>query len=358
MILTKEVEIKISSSNMKYFSSLGYENIHFGGRITVLVEHLKPCSTTLVLVKCDVCGEEKVLPYGVYLKNISNYNFFSCKKCSRIKTEKTFLIKFGKKNYMQTKDFREKSEQTNLKKYGNKCPFKSEIIKNKIIQTNKKKYGCENPFENNDIKKKIKNTLLEKYKCENPSQNEEIKSKIKTTNVRKYGCVSPLQNEKVKEKIKKTVLNKYGVEHSSKNEKVKKKGRNTNLKKYGTNSPMQNFEVFKKCQKTSLKIKIHEQTGLNYQGTYEKHFLDFCFENNITIKKGKSIKYSFNKKTKIYFSDFYYEKNNLIVEIKSHYYYKKHLKKNLAKRKACIEQGYNFIFIIDKNYSGFKKLLI
>ena len=54
----------------------------------------------------------------------------------------------------------------------------------------------------------------------------------------------------------------------------------------------------------------------------------------------------------MYFPDFYYKEKNLIIEIKSTYYYNKYLNKNLAKQEACISQGYNFIFIIDNDYQS------
>ena len=44
------------------------------------------------------------------------------------------------------------------------------------------------------------------------------------------------------------------------------------------------------------------------------------------------------------------------MEIKSSYWYEKDLDKNLDKQKSCLEQGYNFIFIINKNYEEFEKL--
>ncbi len=106
-----------------------------------------------------------------------------------------------------------------------------------------------------------------------------------------------------------------------------------------------------------MKIKIHKDTGLRYQGTYEKHFLDFCFENKIPVKKAKTIRYYFDSKRRVYYPDYYLENKNLIIEIKSTYTYKKHLEKNIAKKNSCIEQGFNFIFIIDKNYKDFKSLI-
>lgn len=95
--------------------------------------------------------------------------------------------------------------------------------------------------------------------------------------------------------------------------------------------------------------------NLHYQGTYELDFLTKYY--NQDLKNGPTIRFNFENENKIYFSDFYYEPLNLIIEIKSEYYYNKYLSKNLAKQKACLEQGYDFIFVINKDYSEFDKKL-
>ena len=157
--------------------------------------------------------------------------------------------------------------------------------------------------------------------------------------------------------MKKINLETHGVEHTFQRKDVKEKTKQTIIKKYGVENASQNENIFHKQQVSSCLLKLHEQTGLYYRGTYEKHFLDFCLENNIPVTKGKTIKYLFEGKIKTYFSDFYLEEKNLIIEIKSDYTYKKDLDKNLAKEKSCIEQEYNFLFIINKKYEGFKNVL-
>lgn len=84
-------------------------------------------------------------------------------------------------------------------------------------------------------------------------------------------------------------------------------------------------------------------------------FLEFCDNNNILnkISKIKSIKYEYENKLKYYHPDFFIEELNLIIEIKSDYYYELYLEKNICKKKYCIEQGYDFIFIINKDYIEF-----
>ena len=64
-------------------------------------------------------------------------------------------------------------------------------------------------------------------------------------------------------------------------------------------------------------------------------------------------KYLWNSKNKVYHSDFFIPSKNLIVEIKSSYYYEKYSEINEAKRKETLKIGYNHIFIIDKDYTQF-----
>lgn len=173
----------------------------------------------------------------------------------------------------------------------------------------------------------------------------------------KHGVKNSFQRKEVKKKIRLNNKKKFGVYNFVETEEFKKKSKTTCFKNYGVNNPSQNEEIYIKQQIKGFQLKIHESTGLYYRGTYEKHFLDFCFENNISIKQGKTIKYKFNKLQKIYFSDFYLDKNNLIIEIKSTYTYKKYLKKNLAKKRYTLKQGFNFIFIIDKKYDKFIQLV-
>lgn len=71
---------------------------------------------------------------------------------------------------------------------------------------------------------------------------------------------------------------------------------------------------------------------------------------NINDKIGL-IKYEFNGKFHTYYPDFYIISTNTIVEVKSDWTYEKWKEKNIAKKKACLEKGFNFIFAFrNKNY--------
>ena len=359
MILSKYVEVLINSHNIYHYSKNGYKNALCGEKIIVPISFFKSKSKIKIQVKCDVCGKEKEIEYYNYTNNIGNTGIYCCsQKCSRGKAMATCIKKYGVENVSQNYDIKTKKIETTFSNYGVNHPLQNKEIKQKAIESSIKKYNCEYPFQNEDIKKKIKNTNLEKYGVENFSQTKEFGQNYKKTSIEKYGTENPSQNKNIKEKCKKTNMAKYGVEYPTQSKNVRDKVKKTTLKNYGVEYNMQNETVFTNSQKAAFKLKLHEQTGLYYRGIYEKHFLDFCFENNIPIKKGKTIKYLFDGVTKTYFSDFYLEEKNLIIEIKSDYTYKKDLLKNNTKQSACLEQKYNFVFIIDKKYDEFLNFIL
>lgn len=118
--------------------------------------------------------------------------------------------------------------------------------------------------------------------------------------------------------------------------------------------PKKDPNIFHKTQSSSFKKHLFKE--LTYQGTFEQNFLE-TFYDVIKIEKAPSIKYKYKNRERIYFPDFYLPELNLIIEIKSKYYYNKFLDVNLEKQKACISQGYNFMFIIDRDYENFLKIL-
>lgn len=312
MIIDKCITIKISTSNKKHFLSLNYCDIKIGDELIVLVSELKTGSEIKIKVKCDICGNEKYLKYRTYLKSLKNHNIYACStKCSSIKNKKTKLEKYGSENYY------------NIEKYKNTCI---------------KKYGVEFGLQSDKIKEKTKRTKLEKYGDENYNNID----KNRKTKLEKHGD----ENYNNRIKFKETNIKLYGVEYYPNVEKYKK----TFYEKYGCENPQQDLNIFTKTQKSSCLLKRYK--NLYYRGTYEFDFLE-NFYDKLQIENGKSIKYEYENKQKTYHPDFYLPDYNLIIEIKSDYTYNKDLNKNLEKQKACLQQGYNFIFIINKNYNDF-----
>lgn len=217
-----------------------------------------------------------------------------------------------------------------------KCKANSLINKDKIKQTNLIKYGVENVYQAIEIKEKIKQISLKKYGTEYISQYVGVKEKVKKTCLERFGVDNPLKSDVVKEKTKQTNLKRYGVEYNS-----------------------QNIEIFKKQHKCQFKpYKLPSGKIVNVQG-YENKYLDEYFknngqENNIcidyhSIKEKIGIIMYFNNddnKNHRYYPDFYLINENKIIEVKSTYTYKRHIKINSLKMDACIKKGLNFEYKI------------
>ena len=105
-IITKEVEIKLWASTIKYYNDLGYIGNH-GDVITVKVEDLSKCSTVLVKVKCDYCGEEKQIKYVNYNARAKNGEY-CCSNCASLKQQETMLKKYGYKSPIQVREIKQK----------------------------------------------------------------------------------------------------------------------------------------------------------------------------------------------------------------------------------------------------------
>ena len=308
MLKTKIIKIKSKGKIAIYYKKLGYIENELG-ILCINIKDLTTGSTVRVDVICDICNEEKTIKYQDYIRSFHD-NMYCCMKCKQHTFKKTCLEKYGVDNIFQLPE-----------------------VKEKIKKTNKKKYGVDNPMKNDIIKEKNKKTCLKKYGYTTASQNEKIKQKMLKTNLLKWGSTCTLHSTKLKDKIKQIFIQKYGVDN-----------------------PMKNNEIWIKSQKTGLKRKLYNNTKLLYQGSYEKHFLD-KYSDILHIKNGISFKYLLNDIKHVYHSDFFIPKLNLVIEIKSSYWFEKYKDKNNIKKETCLLEGYNFLFIIDKKYDEFEKYL-
>lgn len=374
MIKTTKLEIKTTNKNIKYYRSLGFDVLS-GDVILINVEQLPQTSKQKIIAICDNCNEENQISYFSYLRNIKDENKYFCKKCLNIRFKETVIEKYGVEHPLKLDEIKNKIVETNLEKYGVKYTLLNEEIKNKSKDTCLLKYDTEYYMASEDFKNKTKETLLEKYDTDHPLHNKFIKNKLENTNIEKYGSKSPLGSESIRNKIletkrikyddenynnrekyKKTCLINYGFDNPMKNEAIRQKLINIMFEKYGVGYPAQNSDIFNKMMKSGSKIIEYKESGIFYQGNYEFDFLERYYKHNF-ISKHSKIEYDYNDEKYSYYPDFYIEKLNLIVEIKSSYWYNYFLHKNIAKEKACKEQGYNFIFIIDKNYNLFESLI-
>lgn len=216
---------------------------------------------------------------------------------------------------------------------------------------------CQNEYVSNDPRriekasKTQKETIRKKYGVDWYTQTDEFKEKSRKTNLEIHGD----ETYNNMDKNRKTCLSKYGVDSPLKAEFIKDKIAQTNIEKYGGKSHMHNDEIFHKVERNSFKSHLHS-SGIYYRGNFERDFLD-NFSAYIKIENGKGIKYWLNGVSRVYFPDFYISEFNLIVEIKNSYLLSRDKVIIDAKEKACIEAGFDYILIINKDYSEFLKYL-
>lgn len=101
----------------------------------------------------------------------------------------------------------------------------------------------------------------------------------------------------------------------------------------------------------------------NVQG-YEPNCLTFLInfgidEKNIILtgKQHPKIKYVVNEKDRCYFPDIYLKDQNLIIEVKGNFTYNTDFEINQLKKEACLLQGFNFIFVIENDFTELIKIL-
>lgn len=371
MILNKEIEINIVSVNLKFYKDK--YKCKPGDRIIIDVYDLPKGSSYRIDCRCKLCDNVYNIKYSDYNKNISKGGYYCCINCKHHKIENTNLEKYGVKTTLLVSDVQEKIKNTLIKNYGVDHPMKSEIIIKKATdgyiktyslsgnsilekrkQTSLELYGTEHPIQSNEIKNKVKETFLINYGYENCFQSEEIKNKSKNTCIEKYGVELYSKSNQYKEQMKEFISN--NPEHYN---KAMEKLTSTCIERYGVPYPAQNEEYYDELQKRSFKRTQFKNSTLYYQGNYELDFLLKCEELGIIneISRGIKIKYNFNDKDRIYFPDFYIKKYNLMIEIKSDYYFNLSKEQNLIKESETIKNGYNFLFIINKNYNEFIKLI-
>jgi len=299
----------------------------------------------------DTCSKQCANEYRfnqIKKSNLEKYGseIIINKKEIKEKGELTRLIKYGHKNPAHGTN-REKVKNTMLERYGienypscekhknnlrkiakNRSKKEIQIIENKKIETCIQKYGTSYSLQNKDIRKKGNKTKLEKYGDENYHNVEQAEQ----TNLDKYGVKCTFQSKEIKSKIKQTKKEKYGDENYCNVKKIKQ----TCLERYGVEHPMQNDGIFNKTICTVTKHKLFKNTDIYYQSSYELDFLNKYYDKYPDITRGPKIKYNYKGKIHYYFPDFY------IPSLKG---------------KSTLNNGYQWILILNKNYIEFKNFI-
>ena len=168
MILTKEVEVTVNYLNIRHYISLGYVDIKCNQKIVVKIKELPMESNIKILVKCDICENEKYLSLQKYNKNIRKYNIYTCNTlCSQVKNKMTLKKIYGSENY-------NKSEENKLKVKEKYDIITKEIEKRGFIVCKK----CDN---RNDLTHYLRNTnnryksICRKCRCEQMKNSKKDK---------------------------------------------------------------------------------------------------------------------------------------------------------------------------------------
>ncbi len=111
MILTRDIDIKISESNYQYYDDLGYD-VAIGENIKIPVELMSKGSHYKIVCKCDGCGIEKEVIFKNYIKYDNIWGEYYCRKCSERKRKETLRKNFGVDYPIQNKKVLNKMKNT------------------------------------------------------------------------------------------------------------------------------------------------------------------------------------------------------------------------------------------------------
>lgn len=284
MLLTKEVEIKTSRKNSKYYLNLGYDiptyvnkrgkiSLVEGSTITVKIEDLQRGSRTKIKVKCDYCGKIYELEYSKYINRKRDLvDKDACKDCRKKKSDEAIQVKYGTNNLAHVESIVEKRKKTNLQKYGCENPMENKDVRNKAIQTTIDHYGVACCLHLPEIKEKCLETMKKKYGVEYTAQSPELRKKMSNTMSERYGVRFGRQVPGSNEKYKKTCLERYGHENSMSSDEILSKQQKT-LYKNGT----------QKC--SNQQRYLHNLYGGELNFPFKRYSLDiFIPDDNIDIE--------------------------------------------------------------------------
>jgi len=289
------------------------------------------------------------------------YKKYCSSSCRRLgvaeKCKSTSLERYGVSNPSKSKIIKDRIKDSFEEKYGEGITNAMHIqsFKDKIVETNVDRYGTAKPQLLEQFRTKTKETNLEKYGVETPQRLKELKDKSKETCNAKYGGAGPQCDSEVRKKSTATCLEKYNVSNPSKLEEIWIKIRETSLRKYGTESPNQDPDIHRKQDGARFRNKkyLFEDGKCIFLQGYEPWAIDILvglgYKSNELETETKfmpKINYNEGDKIRRYFPDVYISKENLIIEVKSTWTYEKDKIRNLLKRQACLDAGYNFKFMI------------
>lgn len=124
------------------------------------------------------------------------------------------------------------------------------------------------------------------------------------------------------------------------------------------------------CSLTNKKFYLRKKTLKNgdkimWQSVPERRFIEWCEDNNISIKNGPKVSYNFKDKQHIYRVDFELPNNRLLIEIKdNHCWHKEQVEsgkfqaKELAAKEWCKNNNYTYHVIFPKTLQKLKDSIL
>lgn len=223
-------------------------------------------------------------------------------------------------------------------------------ILDKAIQTNMKRYGIGFAFHSEDSKNKGRSTCKERYGAEFPLQVKKIQEQIRKSCRNSLGVDYPLQSKEIQDKITSTFLEKYKMDRY---EYLPKAIENSMMKKYGVKHPMHVEEIFNKMIKSCFKMKLYTFPSgrVEYCQGYEpqclNHLITLYDEDDIVLGSSSipPIWYD-NPETERksrYYPDAYIISENMVIEVKSWWTFKKDYDKNIAKFRRIVAMGFKMV---------------
>ena len=293
-------------------------------------------------------------------ETLRNTHATTCSKSQTAKSieqrKKTCLTRYGVPHVMYLDQTKETIKQTCLERYGTSNPQKNKKIKDKTKETCKKKYGVEYAFQSQEVVSKSKATCLARYGSEFYMKSDDFEQKSINTSLSKYGIDNASQSVEARIAAKKTMLERYGTENAFSSEVIRLKIKETLFERYGVENIAQVAEFREKAENNNpfnFKEYILPSGNMILVQGYEPLALEHLFkcgfkEYEIVTRKSlmPSIMYHFDGKQHRYYPDLFIPRLNLIIEVKSTYYFDLDKEKNLAKRAACKRLGFNFNFFI------------
>jgi len=206
----------------------------------------------------------------------------------------------------------------------NKKNWSSDDYRNNMIKT----------FNSEKIKKIKSNTTIRNWSSDDYRNN--------MVNVMKNKCAEP-EYRKNQLLINKRISNDKNVQQL-KSKRMVEKWKDTVFAERMFKSSVKYKEVTLPSGRV-VKLQGYEPQVLEQLlQTYTEEDI-VCEVKSINKELGK-ILYNFEGKERRYYPDFYIKSTNTIIEVKSQWTFDKWKEKNLAKEQACLQQGFNFEFIV------------